>query len=99
MDRASRDMLLKLGYMEDIVDLLEPALEVKSIGSLSYALHYPEWSHKPSSELPSTCKVRGSSRRVALLLLPDAPIACDACSKVALLVVLCSLQVILGVLD
>ena len=47
-------MLLELGYVEDIVDLLESALEVKSIGHLSYMLHYPEWSHKPSSELHST---------------------------------------------
>ena len=28
--RASRDVLLQLGHIEDIVDLLEPALEVKS---------------------------------------------------------------------
>ena len=40
--------------MEDVVDLLEAALEVKSIGHLSYTLHHPEWSHKPSYELPST---------------------------------------------
>ena len=30
--------------MEDIVDLLEAALEVKSVSSLSYVLHYPERS-------------------------------------------------------
>ena len=52
-------MLLELGHMEDIVDLLEPALEVKSIGHLSHVFHYPEWSHKPSSGLPSICKVEG----------------------------------------
>ena len=69
--------------MKDIVDLLEPALEVKSVSSLSYALHYPERSHKPSSELPSTCKDGESSRRVALLLLPDAPTAYDACQSSA----------------
>ena len=57
--RASRDVFLELGHMEDIVDLLEPALEVKSIGHLSYMLHYPEWSHKPNSELLSTCKMEG----------------------------------------
>ena len=51
--RASRDMLLQLRHMEDIVDLLEPALEVKPVCSISYALHYPKRSHKPSSELPS----------------------------------------------
>ena len=50
-------MLLKLGYMIDIVDLFEPALKVKSVSSLSYGLYYPERSHKPRSELPSTCKI------------------------------------------
>ena len=35
-------MLLQLRYMEDVVDLLEPALEVKSIGRLAYALYHPE---------------------------------------------------------
>ena len=50
-------MLLQLGHMEDIVNLLEPALEVKSIGHLFYVLHHPQWSHKPRSEFPSTCKV------------------------------------------
>ena len=39
--RASRDVLLQLGHMEDVVNLLEPALEVKSIGHLSYALQHP----------------------------------------------------------
>ena len=55
--RASRDVFIQLGHMKDVVDLLEPAFEVKSIGRLFYALHHLEWSHKPSSELPSTCKV------------------------------------------
>ena len=51
--QAFRDMLLHLRHMEDIVDLLKPALEVKSVCSLSYVLYYPERSHKPSFELPS----------------------------------------------
>ena len=55
--RASRDVLLHLGYVEGIVNLLEPAPEVKPICCLPYALHHPEWSHKSSSKLPSTCKV------------------------------------------
>ena len=45
--------------MKDIVDLLEPAPEVKSIGCLPYALQYPERSYKSSSEIPSTYKVKG----------------------------------------
>ena len=57
--RASRDVILQLVYMEDIVDLLEPALEVKLICRSSYALLYPEWSHIPRSKLPSTYEVEG----------------------------------------
>ena len=57
--RASRDLLLQLGHIEDIVDLLEPTLEVKLICHSSYVLYYPEWSHIPRSKLPSTCKVEG----------------------------------------
>ena len=39
---AFRDALLQLRYMEDIVNLLEPELEVKSVCSLPCALYYPE---------------------------------------------------------
>ena len=39
---ASRGVLLQMRYMEDIMDLLEPALEFKSVCYLSYALYYPE---------------------------------------------------------
>ena len=53
--RASRDMLLQLGHMEDIVDLLEPTL--KSMYHPSYAFHYPERFHIPRSKLPSTCRM------------------------------------------
>ena len=56
---ASRDVLLQLGHIEDIVDLLEPALEVKPICCSSYEFHYPEWSHISCPELPSTCKMEG----------------------------------------
>ena len=51
-----------MGYIKDIVDLLEPDLEVKFVSSLSYMLHYPERSHKPSSELPSTCEIESFRR-------------------------------------
>ena len=55
-------MLFKLGDMEDIVNILEPAPEVQSVGCLPYALHHPERSYKPSSELPSTCQMKGLRR-------------------------------------
>ena len=52
-------MLLKLGHMEDIVNVFEPAPEVRSVGCLPYMLHHPESSHKPSSELPSVFQMKG----------------------------------------
>ena len=75
--------------MEDVVDLLEPTIEVKSIGHPSYAFHYPEWSYIPHSKLPGTCKVEGLRGQqhffsYQMLLQPVMLI------KVALLVVLCS---------
>ena len=51
-------MPLKLGHMEDIVNALEPSPEVQSVGSLPYALHHPERSYKPSSELPSAIQMK-----------------------------------------
>ena len=51
---TSRELLLQLGHMKDIVDLHKPALEVKSVCCLSYGLYYPEWSHVPRPKLPST---------------------------------------------
>ena len=55
-------MLFKLGDIEDIVNILEPAPEVQSVGCLPYALHHHERSLKPSSELPSTCHTKGCQR-------------------------------------
>ena len=96
--RASRDVLLQLGYMEDIVDLLEPTLEVNSICYPFYAFHYPEWSHIPRSKLLSTCKMEGLQGQkhffsYQMLLQPVMLV------KIALLVVLWSLQVVLFVLN
>ena len=69
--------------MEDVVDLLEPALEVKSVCYLSYALHDPEWAHISRPKLPKTCKMEGLRREVALLLLLDAPTVCGVCQSSA----------------
>ena len=95
--RAFRDMPLQLRHMEDIVDVFEPALDVKSIGCLSYTLQHPEWSHKSSSELPSTSKAKGF-REEQHLFSKQMLLQLVMLVKIALLVVLCSLQVILGVL-
>ena len=54
-------MIFQLGHIEDIVDLLELALEVKPVCCSSYALHYPEGSHTPRPKLPSIYKMEGFS--------------------------------------
>ena len=91
-------MLFKLGHVEDIVDTYEPTPEVQSVGCLPFVLHHPERSYKPSSELPSACQIKGlcSERHFFShqILLQSVVLI-----KVALLVVLGSLQMILGVLD
>ena len=51
-------MLFKLGHMEDIMDILESTPEVQSVGCLPYALHHPERSYKPTSELPSASHMK-----------------------------------------
>ena len=55
-------MLLKLGDMEDIVNILVPAPEVESIGCLSYVLQHPEGSHIPNSKLLNACQMKGLRR-------------------------------------
>ena len=55
-------MLSKLGHVEDIVDILESTLEIQTVGCLTYALHHPERSYKPSSELPGACQMKGLRR-------------------------------------
>ena len=51
-------MLFTLGHVENIVDILEFTPEVQSVGYLPYALHHPERSYKPISELPSACQIK-----------------------------------------
>ena len=61
---ASRGvLLLQLRHIEDLVDLLEPALEVKSVCRLSYVLYHPEWSPKPCPKLPNTYKMESLQRQ------------------------------------
>ena len=55
-------MLFKLGAIEDIVYILEPAPEIQSLGCLPYALCHPERSYNPSSELPNTCQMKDLRR-------------------------------------
>ena len=63
--------------MENILDLIEPDFEFKSVCYPSYTLHCPEWSHIPRPKLFGTWFLR----TVALFLLPDAPRACDSCQS------------------
>ena len=55
-------MVLQLGHIEDVVDLLEPALGVKSVCHLSYMLYDPEWAHTSRPKLPRTCIMEGLRR-------------------------------------
>ena len=76
-------MLPQLRHVEDIVDPLEPALEVKPVGRLPYVLQHPEWSNKPIFKLPYCLQGEGYSKRAALLLLLDTPTAYDTCQTSA----------------
>ena len=60
---VSRDLVLQLGHMEDIVDLLEPALQVKFVCRLSYVLYYLEWCYIPRPKLLGTCKMESLRRQ------------------------------------
>ena len=52
------DVLSKLGYVEDNMNILESPPEIQSVGCLPYTLHHPERSNKPGPMLPSTCQVK-----------------------------------------
>ena len=91
-------MLSKLGDIEDIVNIFESPPEIQSVGSLSNSLQHPERSNKPSSKLPSPSQVKGLRREQHffshLMLLKLVVLV-----KVALIVLLGSLEMILGILD
>ena len=96
--RASRGVLAKLGNVEDIMNIFESPPEIQPVGSLPNTLQHPERSNKPSPKLPSPSQVKCLRREQHffshLMLLKSVVLV-----EVALLVLLGSLEMILGILD
>ena len=89
---------MKLGDVEDIVNIFESPPEIQPVGSLPSTLQQPERSNKPRPKIPSPSQVKGLRREQHffshLMLLKSVVLV-----KVALLVLLGSLEMILGLLD
>ena len=84
--------------MEDIVNIFESPPEIQSVSSLPNTLQHPERSNKPRPKLLSLSQVKCLRREQQffshLLLLKPVVFV-----KVALLILLGSLEMILGLLD
>ena len=91
-------MFSKLRYLEGIVDIFESPPEIQSVGCHPYTLHHPKRSYKPSSKLPSTRQVK-CLRREQHFFSHQIFLQLVVLIKVALLVLLGSLKMILGILD
>ena len=95
---ASRGVLAKLGDVEDIVNIFESPPEIQSVSSLPNTLQHPEKSNKPRPKLPSPSQVKCFWREQHffshIMLLKSVVLV-----KVALPVLLGSLEMILGILD
>ena len=91
-------MLAKLGNMENIVNTFEFPLKIQSVSSLPNTFQHPERTYKPSPKLPSPSQVKFLRREQHffsyLILLKSVVLV-----KIALLVLLGSLEMIFGVLD
>ena len=91
-------MLAKLGDVEDIVNIFKSPPEIQSVGYLPNTLQHPEKTYKPSPKLPIpsqvTCLRREQHFFSHLMFLQSVVLV-----KVALLVLLVSLEMILGLLD
>ena len=91
-------MLAKLGDVEDFVDIFESPSEIQSVSCLPNSLHHPERSNKSSSKFLSTSQVKRLQREQHflshLMFLKSVVLI-----KVALLVLLGSLEMILGIQD
>ena len=96
--RASRGVLAKLGNVEDIMNIFESPSEIQPVGSLPNTLQHPERTYKPSPKLHILSQVKYIRTEQHffshLMLLKSVVIV-----KVALLVLLGSLEMILGFLD
>ena len=91
-------MLAKVANVEDIMSILESPPEIQPVGSLHNMLQHPEKTYKPSPKLPSpnqvNCLRREQHLFSHLMLLKSVVLV-----KVLLLVLLGSLEMILGFLD
>ena len=91
-------MLAKLGDVEDIVNIFESPPEIQPVGSLPHTLQHPERSNKPSPKLPSASQVKCLRREQHffshLMLLQSVVLV-----QIVLLILLGSLEMILGLLD
>ena len=91
-------MIAKLGDVEDIVNIFESPPEIQSVDCLPNTLQHPERSYKPSPKLPSSSQVKCLRKEQHffshLMLLKTVVLV-----KVALLILLGSLEMILGLLD
>ena len=91
-------MLTKLGNVEDIVNIFESPPEIQPVGSLPNMLQHPERTYKPSLKLPSPGQVKFLRREQHFsshfMLLKSMVLV-----EVALLVLLGSLDMILGILN
>ena len=95
--RASRGVLAKLGNVEDIVNIFKSPLEIQPVSSLPNMFQHPERTYKPSPKLPSPIQVKCLRREQHLfshLMLSKSVVFV----KVALLVLLGSLEMIFGLL-
>ena len=90
-------MLPKLGYVEDIVDILKSPPEIHSVDCLPNTLQYPERSYKPSSKIPSTCQVK-CLRREQHFFSHQMLLQAVVLIEVAPPVLLGSLEMIFGIL-
>ena len=91
-------MLAKLGDVEDTANIFESPPEIQPVGSLPNTLQHPERTNKPSLQLPSASWVKCLRRErhffSHLMLLQSVVLV-----EVALLILLGSLEMILGLLD
>ena len=89
---------MNLGDVEDIVNIFESPPEIQPVGSLPNMLQHPERSNKPRPKLfsPSYLKcLRRDQHFLSHLMLLKLVVLVE----VALLLLLSSLEMILGILD
>ena len=91
-------MLAKLRDVKDIVNIFESPPDIHPVSSLPNSLHLPERTYKPSPKLPSPSQVKYFRREQhfysQLMLLKLVVLV-----EVVLLVLLGSLNMIIGILD